>query len=107
MFQRVTLSDFRYAFRAAGRKDQFSNNGLCVIFDWLEEYEESTGAAMELDVVAICCDYSEMTPEEIIEAYSISFDPDVDDAETVAIDHLEYHSMILGKTKDTIVFQQF
>jgi hypothetical protein len=107
MFTRVTLSDFRDAFRAHGRRDQFSYDGLRDIFDWLEDYEESTGAAVELDVVAICCDYVEMTPEEIIEAYSISFDPDVDDAETVATDHLEYHSMILGKTKDTIVFQQF
>ena len=107
MFQRVTLSDFRDAFRAQGRRDQFSYDGLRVIFDWLEEYEESTSAAVELDVVAICCDYVEMTPEEIIEAYGISFDPDVDNAETVAIDHLEYHSMILGKTKDTIVFQKF
>ncbi len=107
MFQRVSLSDFRDSFRVHGRRDQFSYDGLRVIFDWLEEYEDSTGAAVELDVVAICCDYAEMTLEEIIDAYGIDIDPDVDDAKTVAVDHLEYHSMILGKTKDTIVFQQF
>jgi hypothetical protein len=107
MFQRVTLSDFRDAFRAQGRRDQFSYDGLRVIFEWLEEYEESSDEPVELDVVAVCCDYAEMTPEEIIDAYGISFDPDVDDAEDVAVDYLEEHSMILGKTKDTIVFQQF
>lgn len=107
MFQRVSLSDFRDAFRAQGRRDQFSYDGLRVIFDWLEEYEESANEPVELDVVAICCDYVEMTPEEIIDAYDIDFDPELDDAKDIAMDYLENHSMILGKTKDTIVFQQF
>jgi hypothetical protein len=107
MFQRVSLSDFRDAFRAHGRRDQFSYDGLRVIFDWLEEYEDSTGSPVELDVIAICCDYAEMTPEEVIEAYRINFDSQVDDAESVATDYLEDHSLIVGKTKDTIVFSQF
>lgn len=107
MFTRVTLSDFRDAFRAAGRKDQFSYDGLRVIFDYMEELEDSIGESIELDVVAICCDYSEMTPEEIIEAYSIPYDAAEDDLWDTVRDFLEDCTIIVGETDDTIVFAQF
>jgi hypothetical protein len=29
------------------------------LFDYLEEYEESTGEDIEFDMVALCCDYTE------------------------------------------------
>lgn len=110
MFTRVNLSDFRDAFRSAGRKDQFSYDGLRVVFDYLEEYEESTGEPVELDVVAICCDYAEMTPEEIIEAYSIPYDASEDDEDDLwdtVRDYLDDHTSIVGETDETIVFAQF
>lgn len=107
MFIRVNLSDFRDAFRAAGRKDQFSYDGLRVIFDYLEEYEESTGEPVELDVIAICCDYYEMTPEEIIEANNIPYDASEDDLWDTVRDFLNDRTIIVGETDETIVFAQF
>ena len=107
MFTRVNLSDFRDAFRSAGRKDQFSYDGLRVIFDYLEEYEESTGEPVELDVIAICCDYYEMTPEEIIEANSIPYDAAEDDMLETVRTYLEDRTSIVGETDETIVFTQF
>lgn len=107
MFTRVTLSDFRDAFRAAGRKDQFSYDGLRVIFDYMEELEDSIGEPVELDVIAICCDYAEMTPEEIIEAYSIPYDAADDDLWKTVRVYLRNHTFIVGETDDTIVFAQF
>lgn len=107
MFTRVNLSDFCDAFRAAGRKDQFSYDGLRIIFDYLEEYEESTGEPVELDVIAICCDYAEMTPEEIIEANSIPYDAAEDDLRETVRDYLEDRTSIVGETDETIVFANF
>lgn len=107
MFTRVTLSDFRDAFRAAGRKDQFSYDGLRVIFDYMEDLEDSIGEPIELDVVAICCDYAEMTPEEIIEAYSIPYDAAEDDLWETVRCFLEDRTSIVGETNDTFVFAQF
>lgn len=107
MFTRVTLSDFRDAFRSNGRKDQFSYDGLRVIFDYMEELEDSIGESIELDVVAICCDYAEMTPEEVIEAYSIPYDAATDDLWDTVRDYLEDRTSILGETNDTFVFAQF
>lgn len=107
MFTRVTLSDFRDAFRAAGRKDQFSYDGLEVIFDYMEELEDSLCEPVELDVVAICCGYAEMTPEEVIEAYSIPYDAAEDDLRDTVRDYLDDRTSIVGETDDTIVFAQF
>lgn len=108
MFTRVNLSDFRDAFRSAGRKDQFSYDGLRVIFEYLEEYEESTGEPIELDIIAICCDYAEMTPEEIMAAYDIpGGEGYFDDPRKIALKYLEYRTIIVGVTDETIVFANF
>lgn len=107
MFTRVNLYAFRDAFRAAGRKDQFSYDGLRVIFDYLEELESDLGEPVELDVVAICCDYAEMTPEEIIEAYSIPYDAAEDDLWDTVRDYLDISTIIVGETDETFVFAQF
>ena len=54
----VNLNDFRDAFKSHNREN-FSYAGLEALFDYLEEYEESTGEELELDVIALCCEYSE------------------------------------------------
>ena len=51
-----------YAFRRAfetTRPDNFSYAGLSALFEYFEQYEEDTGEEMELDVIAICCDFTE------------------------------------------------
>jgi hypothetical protein len=59
MKRTINKSQFADAFKSAGRQDQFSCAGLNALFGSLEEYEESTGKEIELDVIAICCEYSE------------------------------------------------
>ena len=41
------------------RPDNFSRVGLTCLFDYLEEFEESTGEQIEFDPIALCCEYSE------------------------------------------------
>ena len=59
MKQTVNSSDFVDAFRTHNRMDQFSYEGLKALFEYLEQYEEDTGEETELDVIAICYDFSE------------------------------------------------
>lgn len=59
MFQRVNFSDFRQAFHNHDRGNQFSYEALQALFNHLEEVEGETGEEMELDVIALCCEYSE------------------------------------------------
>ena len=42
-----------------GRGDQFSYEAKSALFEYLEEYEQDTETEIELDVIALCCDYSE------------------------------------------------
>ena len=58
MKQTVSLYDFERAFKDFDR-DNFSYDGLKALFEYLEEYEDDTGEELELDVIALCCDYTE------------------------------------------------
>ena len=74
--QAVTESDFRDAFQAI-RPDNFSYEGLGALYEYLEELSEDTGEDIELDVIAICCDYTEYSEDEAREEFDI--DPDIED----------------------------
>ena len=58
MKQTVNIYDFQRAFKTYDR-DNFSYDGLKALFEYLEEYEDDTGEELELDVIALCCDYTE------------------------------------------------
>lgn len=57
MIQKVNFNMFCDAFLI--RKNNFSSEGLIALFDYLEFYEEDTGQEIKLDVIALCCDYTE------------------------------------------------
>ena len=59
MKRTINKWEFRDAFRDMGRGGQFSYYGLDALFEHLEGYEKDTGEEIELDVIALCCDYSE------------------------------------------------
>lgn len=112
MKQTVYINDFRDAFRSAGRASSFTWDGLRVLFEYLEEYEDSTGTEIELDVIALCCEYTEANPWDIIESYGIDLsdvDPDdVEEVEEAVLDYLNDYTTVCGVTDSgTIVYQQF
>lgn len=95
MKQTIGLFQFRDAFHHSNRADNFSYGGLELLFDYLEECDPE----MELDVIAICCDFSEDSPEDIVESYGIeSDDEDEPDAAEAATAYLEANSTIVGTT---------
>lgn len=55
----VDKSDFRAAFHAYGRADQFSYAALGVLYEYYDELSNDLGEPIELDVVAICSEWSE------------------------------------------------
>ena len=71
MLQAINFTDFTDAFNAHGRRDQFTYAGLRALFDYLECLEDDTGEPIELDVIALCCDFTEWESlEEIQAAYT-------------------------------------
>jgi hypothetical protein len=109
MKQTINFSDFVDAFRAYDRYDQFGYQALMVIFEYLEELEESTGQELELDVVAICCEYETNNWHDIAANYSIEIDEneDEDGQKQQVIDYLNENTVVLGETDCEIVYQIF
>jgi hypothetical protein len=55
----INKYEFSDAFQKMGRGKQFSYEGLDALFDYLEMLEDDIGEQIELDVIALCCEYSE------------------------------------------------
>ena len=67
MKQSVNFTDFTKAFHDHGRGTQFTYEGLKALFEHLEDYEDDTGEEIELDVIALCCDYVEYESLEALQ----------------------------------------
>ena len=106
MKTQVYLSDFRDAFQSV-RPDNFSYEGLGVLFDYLESYEDDCGQELELDIIAICCDFIEATWDQIASGYDIDLSECKNDEEKEAavIEYLEDEGQLIGKTSSSIVYR--
>lgn len=70
MIQKIDIYDFTKQFERYGRKNQFSHEGLEALFEHLEQIEDVTGENIELDVVALCIDYTEYNSiDDILQDY--------------------------------------
>jgi len=100
----VSLYDFRRAFEQC-RPDNFSHEGLEVLFDYLEELESDTGEELELDVIALCCDYSEDSFEDVAANYSIDLSnhEEIEAQLQAVIDYLQENTQYCGVTSDNKV----
>ena len=109
MKTRVTLDDFVQAFKDRGRESQFSRPALYGLFNYLEQYEEDTGEEIELDVVALCCDYSEMDYSDVVVDYKIDVSHCEDDEEIreAVREHLEGFTTVVWSDDDSILFAHF
>ena len=98
----VNFSDFVDGFtKLELRKDQFSYDGLKLIFDYLESLEED-GEEIEFDPIGICSDFTETTVPEFNSDYGTKFSS-IEEIE----EYLDQHTFVVGKTKDSIVFVNY
>lgn len=77
----VSRYDFERAFVDADRKNTFTYDGMHLLFDYLEQYEEDSGTEIELDVIALCCEYDENAWQDIADSYDIDISSGDDDKE--------------------------
>lgn len=108
--QTVNIYEFREAFRRMDRQDQFSYEGLEVLFDYLEEYSDCTGENVELDIVALCCEYYESSIDEIIDNYRLDVsDADGNEEEIKAIveEYLQDNTSVCGEVSGGFVYAAF
>jgi hypothetical protein len=99
MKQTINLHQFRDAFRDYDRQNNFTYEGLAALFDWLEELDDSCGTESKLDVIALCCDFTEYQGifSEIIDVY-----PDIR-----CIDDLLDHTPVIPVEGGGYIIQNF
>jgi hypothetical protein len=109
MIQTINLSDFRTAFHNMGRKDQFSYEALELIFDYIEDYEQDNSEQTELDVIGICCERAEDSPENIARSYDIDISGmEGEEIISEVLGFLRDETQVAGVTdQNTIVYVQF
>ena len=99
MITTITQSDFTTAFHRMGRGKQFSHEGLLALYDYLEILGDDIGQEIELDVIALCCEYVEY--ENLKE-----FQDDYDDSYET-IEDIEYHTTVIMIDEDSFIIRQF
>lgn len=98
-------NQFRDAFRQADRQDQFSYEALNMLYEYFEDIDPD----MELDVVAICCEYYEECYEGIAKNYVIDLEgceSEQDMIEAVR-DYLNENTQLVGETSTGFVYAAF
>lgn len=113
----IGFCEFCDAFRDMYRNENFSYEGKRALFDYLEQCSEDSGQPVELDVIALCCDYDENDTETIISEYRIDINKDgfedldedeQDEAKTEQVrDYLNKHTIIVGEVPGGFVYAAF
>jgi hypothetical protein len=100
MKQTINFYDFEQAFKQHGRIDSFSYQGLKALFSYLEELEEDTGEEFELDVIALCCDFTEY--ENLVEFHQAYDEHDYPGLESIA-----ENTIVIEIDSDSFIIQAF
>lgn len=90
-------SDLERMFKECGREDSFTRAGIEALFDYLEELSEGISEDIKIDVIALCCDYSEY---EDIDDYNEQNGTDYaswDDADANCIDVIQFDRQVFVK----------
>ena len=88
IIQTVNQYDFRQAFAEYNRADNFSYEGLTALFEWLEQLADDTSTPYELDVIALCCEFTEY--KDLAEVQANYFSTKLDN-----IDDLQDHTSVI------------
>ena len=97
IIQEITKSQFRDEFNSF-RPDNFSYKGLSALYDWLVECYEESEKGYKLDVIAICCEFSEY---ESIE----EFKKDYENIEN--IEDITDYTTLIPIDSESFIIQQF
>lgn len=110
--QTLSKHSFIDAFKQSSRKDQFSYEALEAIFEYLEDYSDSTGEPVEFDLVGICCEWAEAHWSDIAREYSIDLndfaeDEDDDNRIQAVYEYISDSTTVLDLGEGSFVFVQF
>lgn len=102
LVKEVTFNDFLEEFENHGRENQFSYEGKKALYDYLGELSEDIGQPIELDVIAICCDYTEY---DGLEQFNNDYGYSIDNVNS--IEDIEYYTTVIPINGQSFIIQNF
>lgn len=84
MKQTITVSHFDDAFINMNREDNFSYEGRHALYDWIVDLDEQLETETELDVIALCCEFTEYDSFADIQANYRDLE-DLDDLQDITV----------------------
>lgn len=101
MIKTITEFDFIKSFDDYNRSDNFSVAGRRALFEMLEELSPD----MELDPIAVCCDFSEYKDlEELKQDYA--YDEDLEEDDEI-LDYYRDQTLVLELANGGLVIQAY
>lgn len=102
----ITQHSFFDAFRAHGRESQFSSHALRALFDYLERFEEDTDIELELDPIALCCEWAEY-PTALDAAKDYGYLEGVDSKDEYPIEWLMNQTDVVQVWENGVLIRKF
>ena len=94
-------NDFINEFKAYNRMGNFSIEGLHILFESLEQKAIDCEINIEMDVIALCCGYSENSIADIINNYSVDLsDESYNSKEELVTEFLQDNTTLCGQYED-------
>ena len=82
------------------RPNNFSRLGLQGLWDYLQEYEESTGQQIEFDPIGLCCEYTEY---DDMDDFHCDYDPE----EYPDLGTLQDYTQVIELSNESFIIQNF
>lgn len=103
LVKKIYFNDFLEEFEKHGRENQFSYEGKKALFQYLNELSEDIGEPIELDIVAICCEFTEYSNlKEFNNDYEHYIGDDVD-----SIDDIQQYTTLIPINDEAFIIQDF
>ena len=109
-----TAYELQTEFKRYDRSENFTPAGVRVLFDYLEEISDGSGEDIKLDIIRLCCEYSEDTFEDIAANYRIALTErdgetieDEEEIKRIVLDYLNNNTVVCGVTSTTAVYAVF
>ena len=103
LIKRIYFNDFLDEFKKYGREDQFSYGGKKALFEYLNELAEDLGEPIELDIIAICSEFTEYDNlEDFNKDYGYFIGEDIDDVEDI-----KDYTTVIEIDNESFIIQDF
>ena len=93
---KTTVTEYQFidSFRACGRETQFTVAARRALFDHFENIEIWTDTEIELDPIAICCEFAEY-PNALAAAEDYGFKDGIDSKEETPLEWLQNRTQVI------------